>query len=181
MDNFETGKYRHLPFAQELPYEFMQGYIGNLKDCSKALQDVDIVFDLGMPVVPDTNSYELKDFGEYLKIADGHWSKISFNDLSGARVIKAPTVFFSFFFFFLFFSFSFSFFFLFLLKSIDLYDAALETRVKKVIFLSSFHVYGNVRISSESLTVSLNTLKVAKSSVSTRGNCFINRKQAESV
>ena len=107
MDDFETGKYRHLPFAQELPYEFMQGYIGNFKDCIRAVQDVEIVFDLGMPLVPRT---ELKDFGEYLKIADGHWSKISFNDLSEARVIKAPTVFFLFLFFFFFLFLFFSFF-----------------------------------------------------------------------
>jgi hypothetical protein len=74
LENFEAGKYRHLPFSENLPYRFMQGNIGNYEDCKIALQDVDIVFDLAMPMMPSLYSEPvLKDYGEYLRTADDHW------------------------------------------------------------------------------------------------------------
>ena len=73
MESFETGKYRHIPFSEDRPYEFMQGYIGNPQDCQKAVKNVDIIFHLGMPAIP-THMRGKQDVGAYIKIADEHWS-----------------------------------------------------------------------------------------------------------
>jgi hypothetical protein len=74
LESFETGKYRHVPFSENVHYQFMQGHIGNYEDCKIALQNVDIVFDLAMPRLSIMYSKpSLKDYEEYLRIAGYHW------------------------------------------------------------------------------------------------------------
>lgn len=72
MESFETGKYRHIPFSEDVRYEFIQGYVGNHEDCKKAVMNVEIVFDLGLPSIPPPGS--LNDARYYFRTGDEHWS-----------------------------------------------------------------------------------------------------------
>ena len=77
MESFENGRYRHIPFSEDKQYEFMQGYIGNYQDCQKAVRDVEIIFHLGMPIIP-TPKKGRQDVGAFVKIGDEHWSIFCF-------------------------------------------------------------------------------------------------------